>query len=94
MDGELTSATVMSLFSQAGPIEWGQANTELKGKRAKAVARFYEKPNTKEAAKSLYDKPLPFCKSIKLITQLVNIIKFKVTINIFSAVQFKIRTAS
>lgn len=68
MNGELANATVMSLFSQAGPIEWGQANTELKSKRAKAVARFYEEPDTKEAARSLHDKPLPFCKSMKLIT--------------------------
>ena len=38
MDGELASATVMSLLSQAGPIEWSQANTQLEGKRAKAFA--------------------------------------------------------
>jgi len=94
MDGELASATVMSLLSQAGPIEWGQANTELEGKRAKAVARFYEELDAREAARSLHDKPLPFCKSMKLTTQLVSTAKFKVATNIFSAVQSRIRTAS
>ncbi len=94
MDGELASASVMSLLSQAGPIEWGQANTELEGKKAKAIARFYEESDAREAARSLHDKALPFCKSMKLTTQLVSTAKFKVASSIFSAVQSRIRTAS
>ncbi len=94
MDGELANATVMSLLSHAEPIEWGQANTELEGKRAKAIAQFYKESNAREAAKSLHDKPLPFCKSMKLTTQLVSTAKFKVATNVFNAVQSRIRTAS
>ena len=93
-DGELASATVMSLLSQVGPIEWSQASTELEGKRAKAVVRFYEESDAREAARSLHDKPLPFCESMKLSSQLVSTAKFKVAANIFSAVQSRIRTAS
>jgi len=67
INNKLVSITVMFLLSQAKPIEWGQANIKLKGKRAKAVARFYEELNIKKAARSLYDKPLLFYKNIKLI---------------------------
>lgn len=41
-DGELAGTSVISLLNQAGRIEWSQASTELPGKRAKAVARFYK----------------------------------------------------
>lgn len=94
VDGELASATVMSLLGQAGPIEWSQANTELEGKRAKAVARFYEETDAREAARLLHDKLLPFGKNMKLTAQLVSTAKFKVATAIFSAVQTRIRTAS
>lgn len=94
VDGELASATVISLLSQVGPIEWHQANTELEGKRAKAVARFYEEMDAREAATSLDNFPLSFGKNMKLSTQLVNTAKFKVATIIFSAVQSLIRTAS
>ena len=93
-DGELASATVLSLLSQAGPIEWSQANTELEGKRAKAIARFYEESDAREAARSFHDKPLPFCKSMKLTAQLVSTAKFKLATNIFGAVQSRIRAAN
>ncbi|RAO72435.1 uncharacterized protein BHQ10_008447 [Talaromyces amestolkiae] len=94
VDGELASATVMSLLSRIGPIEWHQVNTELEGKRAKAVARFYEEHDARKAATSLDNFPLPFGKNMKLSTQLVNIAKFKVATIIFSAVQPQIRAAS
>jgi hypothetical protein len=93
-DGELASASVMSLLGQFGPIEWSQANTELEGKRAKAVARFYEEMDAREAARSLDGKPLNFCKSMKLTVQLVSTAKFKVATNIFGAVQANIRAVS
>jgi len=94
VDGELASAIVMSLLSQAGPIEWSQANTQLEGKRAKAIARFYEEADAREAARSLHDKPLPFGKNMKLTVQLVSTAKFKVATSIFSAIQTRIRIAS
>lgn len=94
VDGELASATVMSLLSRVGPIEWHQANTELEGKRAKAVARFYEEADARRAASSLDNFPLSFGKNMKLSAQLVNTAKFKVATTIFSAVQSRIRTAS
>lgn len=94
VDGELASATVISLLSQIGPIEWHQANTELEGKRAKAVARFYDERDARRAATSLDNFQLSFGKNIKLSTQLVNIAKFKVATIIFSAVQSQIRVAS
>ena len=94
IDGELASATVMSLLHQAGPIEWCQATTELEGKRAKATARFYEESDAREAVRLLHDKPLPFCKNMKLTTQLVSTAKFRVATNIFRAIQSRIHSAS
>jgi len=94
VDGELASATVMSLLTQAGPIEWSQVNTELEGKRAKAVARFYEEADARAAAKSLHDYPLPFGPNLRLTIGLVSTAKFKVATNIFRAVQPRIFAAS
>lgn len=94
VDGETASATVMSLLSQVGPIEWSQANTELEGKRAKAIARFYEEADAREAARTLHDRSLSFGTNMKLTVQLVSTAKFKVAATIFSAVQSRIRTAS
>ncbi|EED13648.1 ariadne RING finger, putative [Talaromyces stipitatus ATCC 10500] len=94
VDGELASATVMSFLSRVGPIEWSQANTELEGKRAKAIARFYEEADAREAVASLHNVPLPFGKNMKLSAQLISTAKFKVATTIFSAVQTRIRTAS
>ncbi|KAI9641098.1 hypothetical protein NHQ30_010528 [Ciborinia camelliae] len=93
-DGEEASATVMSLLLQNGPIEWSQVSTELEGKRAKAVARFYEESDARAAANSLHDKPLPFCETMTLTVQLVSTAKFKVANTIFHAIQSRIRTAS
>jgi hypothetical protein len=94
VDGELASGTVLSLLNHIGPIEWSQANTELEGKRAKAVARFYEEADARAAATSLHNYSLSFGKNMKLSTQLVNTAKFKVATTIFSAVQTRIRIAS
>jgi hypothetical protein len=93
-EGELTSASVMSMLAQFGRIGWSQANTELEGKRAKAVARFYEETDAREAMRSLDQKTLEFCKSMKLTVQLINTAKFKVATNIFGAVQARIRSVS
>jgi hypothetical protein len=94
VDGELASATVMSLLSQVGPIEWSQANTELEGKRAKAIARFYEESDAREAARKLHNQPLSFGTNMKLTVQLLSTAKFKVAVTIFSAVKTRIHTAS
>jgi hypothetical protein len=94
VDGEEASATVLSLLSNIGPIEWSQANTQLEGKRAKAVDRFYEEADAREAAKALHGKPLSFCKNLNFAAQLLSAAKFKVRNTIFSAVKPKIRAAS
>ncbi|QDS72716.1 hypothetical protein FKW77_003573 [Venturia effusa] len=93
-EGELSAATVMSLLGRFGRIEWSQTNTELEGRRAKAVARFYEEMDAREAAQSLNGKPLDFCKSLLLTAQLISTAKFKVAANIFAAIQARIRVAS
>lgn len=93
-DGELTGASVISLLHGVGQIEWSQPNTELEGKRAKAIARFYEEADAREAARSLHNMPLPFCENMELTTHLVSTAKFKVATTIFSAVKPRIRTAS
>lgn len=76
MGGELATASVMSLLGQFGRIEWSQTNTELEGKPAKAVARFYEETDAREAAQSLDRKPLDFCKKLTLTAQLISTAKF------------------
>ncbi|KAI9668490.1 MAG: hypothetical protein M1829_005368 [Trizodia sp. TS-e1964] len=93
-DGETASATVMSLLNQAGPIEWSQVNTELQGKRSKAIARFYDEADAREAVRLLHNISLPFCKNLKLAAQLVSTAKFKVAESLFSVIQGSIRTAS
>lgn len=93
-EGELATTSVISLLSRFGPIEWSQTNTKLEGKRAKAVARFYKEADAREAAQALDGRPLDFCKNLKLTAQLISTAKFKVTANIFAAVQEKIRPVS
>ncbi|RDI87163.1 hypothetical protein Vi05172_g2790 [Venturia inaequalis] len=82
------------MLSHFGRIEWSQTNTELEGKRAKAVARFYEETDAREAAQSLDGKPLDFCSKLTLTAQLISTVKFKVATNIFAAVQGRIRAVS
>lgn len=93
-DGEEASAIVISLLSRIGPIEWSQANTQLQGKRAKVVARFYEEVDAREAVQSLDDKSLSFGKNLKLTAQLLSAAKFKVHVSVFHAMQSRIREAS
>ncbi|KAJ8069812.1 hypothetical protein OCU04_000227 [Sclerotinia nivalis] len=94
VEGEEASAIVMSLLLQAGQIEWSQISTELEGKRAKAVARYYEESDARAAVTSLHNKPLPFYPTMTLTVQLVSSAKFKVASSIFNAVQSRIRIAS
>ncbi|KAF7894659.1 uncharacterized protein EAF01_010109 [Botrytis porri] len=94
VEGEEASAIVMSLLLGVGPIEWSQISTELEGKRAKAVARYYEESDARAAVISLQDMPLPFCETLTLTIQLISTAKFKVASSIFNAVQSRIRTVS
>ncbi|KAF7920237.1 uncharacterized protein EAE97_011578 [Botrytis byssoidea] len=94
VEGEEASAIVMSLLLGVGPIEWSQISTELEGKRAKAVARYYEESDARAAVTSLQDMPLPFCKALTLTVQLISTAKFKVASSIFNAIQSRIRTVS
>ncbi|KAB8302354.1 hypothetical protein EYC80_005783 [Monilinia laxa] len=82
-------------YSADGEEAGATVSTEIEGtKRAKAVARFYEKSDARTAVNTLHDTPLPFCEDIFLTVQLVSTAKFKVASIIFNAVQSRIRTAS
>ncbi|KAI1385689.1 uncharacterized protein F4822DRAFT_351369 [Hypoxylon trugodes] len=90
-DTETCSATIQSLFTSVGPVEWSEFTLDTTGKRAKASARFHNEEDARTAARTLNYSALPFHKAAKLTVQLVYTAKFKVHANICEAVQPQIK---
>ncbi|KAI1472179.1 uncharacterized protein F4812DRAFT_448858 [Daldinia caldariorum] len=90
-DDETCSAQIKSLFTSIGPLEWWEFTPDTAGKRMKASARFLSEDDAREAAKSLNQTPPLFNKSAKLTVQLVHMVKFKVHVKVYEAVQSQLQ---
>jgi IBR domain, a half RING-finger domain len=84
---------VESLFTNVGPVKF-EMNTQWQGKRFKAVARFEEEADAREAVRSLDNKRQDFLNEGKLTVQLVCSAKFKVSTTIYDALGENISTQS
>lgn len=89
-DFDYVTATVNSMLTQFGPLEWWEVSTNGKGKRIKAQARFFEESHAREAASSLNGNLLSFSDTTKLTTQLMTTAKFKVSTRIYDALSGRI----
>ncbi|KAI2621782.1 hypothetical protein GGR54DRAFT_79731 [Hypoxylon sp. NC1633] len=77
-DVETCSATIQSLFTKIGPLEWWGLTPDKTGRRELASARFQAEEDAREAVRSLNKSQLPFNKNAKLTVNLVHSAKFKV----------------
>lgn len=87
LDIETCSASIQSLFTSIGPLEWWELTPDITGKRMKASARFQNEDDAREAARTLDKSELSFNKKAKLTVQLVYTAKFKVPANIYEAIE-------
>ena len=76
-------AFVTSLLEGIGPVDF-EIRPQSQGKRTKAVARFKEEADAREAARTLNDKPQDFLNGAKLTVQLVCSSKFKISTSIYN----------
>ncbi|KAI1139282.1 hypothetical protein F5Y05DRAFT_381390 [Hypoxylon sp. FL0543] len=90
-DPETCAATIKSLFTSIGNLEWWEFTPDTAGKRMKASARYFNEDDAMEAARTLNLSQLPFNKSAKLTVQVVHTAKFKVPVTIYDAVEFQIK---
>ncbi|KAH8667774.1 hypothetical protein BGZ61DRAFT_483690 [Ilyonectria robusta] len=87
-------AMIEKLLTSIGPLEMKlTANTETPGKRVKAMARFTDEADAKEAAGALNNTRLPFNESDKLNVNLVYSSTYKVATKVFEVVQGDIGAA-
>ncbi|KAI1474736.1 hypothetical protein F4774DRAFT_399548 [Daldinia eschscholtzii] len=90
-DDETSSAKVKSLFMSIGPLDWWEFTPDTAGKRMNASARFQIEDDAREAATLLNKTPLPFNRNAKLTVQLVHMVKFKVHVKVYEAVQAQLK---
>ncbi|KAK6210021.1 hypothetical protein QIS74_11605 [Colletotrichum tabaci] len=80
-------AMIEKLLTKIGALEMKlTANMEIPGKRVKAMARFVDEADAKEAVESLNNIRLPFNETDKLNVNLVYSSTYKVTTKVFEAV--------
>lgn len=86
-DLAVASASVHSLLSQAGPLEWWEESTGLlaAGKRHKAKARFLHEADAARAVDMLNNRPLPFNRLDRLTVQLVHTARLKAAAGVYDA---------
>ncbi|KAI1639314.1 hypothetical protein F4809DRAFT_159133 [Biscogniauxia mediterranea] len=84
-------AMIQSLCTSVGPLEWWELVPHTLGKDVKAVARFQNEKDAREAARTLNNKTLPFDRTSKLTVQLIHSAQFKVSAPIYNAVQSQIK---
>ncbi|KAM5366856.1 hypothetical protein ACJZ2D_010308 [Fusarium nematophilum] len=86
IDDEQAAATVRSLLTRTGPVEYWEVKLKSTGKRVKATARFLDDTGAENAVSQLNGKELPFHSDGKLTVQRVYSAKFKVRSDIYNAV--------
>ncbi|KAL0935509.1 ariadne ring protein [Colletotrichum truncatum] len=87
-------AMIERLLTKVGPLEMGlTANMDAPGKRVKAMARFKDETDAKEAARSLHETRLPFYESDKLDVNLLYSATYKVATKVFEAVSADVDAA-
>jgi hypothetical protein len=84
------SAAVKSMLQQIGPLDSWESSEEWSAKRMKAKARFQDEADAREAVRSLNGKSLPFSAKGKLTVQRITSARFKITTNIYDAVQLRV----
>ncbi|KAF2459725.1 hypothetical protein BDY21DRAFT_316292 [Lineolata rhizophorae] len=80
-------STIKSMFLSVGPLDLWEASADWDAQRMKAKARFQNDTDAREAAKRLNRETLPFYKFGRLSVDLITRAKFKVSTNIYDAVQ-------
>jgi IBR domain, a half RING-finger domain len=92
-DPMTTSGFIKSLLTNIGPVEF-EMNSHSHAKRVKAVARFEEEFDAREAVRSLGDRRQDFLNKGKLTVQLVSSAKFKVSTTIYDALEEQLSAQS
>ncbi|KAI5921257.1 hypothetical protein F4810DRAFT_372432 [Camillea tinctor] len=90
-DEKTCYAMIQSLFTSVGPLEWWEIVRHTLGKDIKAVARFHNEMDAREAARTLNDITLPFDRTSKLTVHLVHSAQFKVSALIYKAIESQIK---
>ena len=85
-DLNTTSAVVKTLLTSLGSAEF-ETIPSLQGKRFKAIARFDEEADAREAVHTLHNKHQDFLNGGKLTVQLVSSAKFKVPTTTYDALE-------
>lgn len=91
-DGERDVATIRSLLTNIGPLEYWEVTLETNAKRVKATARFLDESDAQRAVLELNNTELPFHRKARLTVQSVHSAKFKVGCSTYNAVQARILT--
>ena len=86
----MMNATVKSMLTYVGRLDFWEDAPEIGSKRAKVTARFQFDEDAREAVANLNNKPLPFSKTSRLTMQLVYSSRMKEPDRIYQAVKGQI----
>ncbi len=92
-DAETCYATILSLFSRIGELDFHELTPDPVGKRVKAKVRFIDAAHAQEAETQLSNRPLPFNLNAKLTVQVVHSAKFKVSRPIYQIVRAQLQAS-
>ncbi len=92
VEDEDAVATIRSLLTEIGPVEWWEVTLETTAKRVKATAIFLDETDARDAVSQLNGKELPFHDNGKLTVNIVYSAKVRVRSDLYNAVVSRVNT--